>query len=289
MKHNSRSTVSKMNEKFWDCYQTANTINRSLQCDRNYKTNNYNIAKTLVGNRGSELGYDEKRVRQLVRMILSGLFLFEMSVVQINSHGISLDGNNRIEAARRTGTYFLFRVLTSAIYNQTEPEKVLSVINRFNNYNPTSSANEQYKSALIVNSPLAQRLSDLRALKGLSHKDITINQMMTIVERNKQKTHSRKRGYDDYFDEEYTAYAMTPQFENEFDLACKVIEYFRGTTIQANTVLKQVLFMMWDDNKFDINRFSTALLKGKLVLDLEHLTPKTIRAAIGKVGVVRNY
>jgi len=228
-----------------------------------YQTKKYNLFKAVKGNRGEEKGYEEKRVKELVRLIESDAYYHDLSIIVVNKNGVGIDGMNRVEALRRTGNYVIFRVVVNPEYQNEK--NLLPIIARINGYNPMWSAKQQFLAALVTGNKLAHLLSYLRAdvvanSVKLAENDISVNQMMTLVERNKNKTHSRKRLLSEYDNEAYLTYAQTDQFEEEFKFACKVIEYFKDSTIDACRILEQLLFLMWTTN-FNKNLFYYNLLK----------------------------
>ena len=250
------------------------------------QTTNYTIFKPLFANRGKVNGFEEKRVLNLMKLIMDNTYYHEMSIVLINKDGVSIDGANRIEAHRRTKTPVLFRVLTNEIYNGSVRNS-LNIVTVFNGFNPIWTAKQQFETAYQVGSKLAQLLSSIRAdFVGQSIKlaegDIRVNLMMTLVERNKKKTHSRKRGFLEFFNSDYLKYAQTDEFLNEFKFVCKVIEYFKDSPFDAARILKQLLFVMWDDNKFNSNKFFRNLVKRGFIVDVTESREKgkLIRAKI---------
>jgi len=274
-------------------YRTVSSL-KGLKSNENCKTKNYDMFTTLVGNRGEDKGYEEKRVQKLVALILSGNYFEAMSIILVNKSGISLDGNNRIEAARRTNTYVIFCVMTEAKYNGSTTE-VLKVVTKYNDCNPTWSAIQQYKTALKEGSILAKKLEDLRAAFAASSNgtflatDITVSQMMTVVERSTAKTHSLKRNFSEYFNDDFTKYALTSQFANEFNFVCRVIQYFKVGALSTNTnaILKQVLYVMWSDSKFNMDIFEKNLRHKSKGFNIIDAKANTIKAKVIELGVVR--
>jgi len=259
---------------------------KGLKSNEIVQTFKYDLFNAIFANRGKELGFDEKRVQNLVKLILSGEYFSEMSIVLVNKNGVTLDGANRIEAHRRTNTPVLFRVLTDDAYNGTITDN-LKIVARYNDFNPMWTANEQFKTAFQAGSVLAKLLASHRAdIIGASMKlaenDISVNLMMTLVEKNKKKCHSRKRSFIEYFNEEYLKYAQTAEFVEEFEFVAKIIEYFKDSPFDAARILEQLLFVMWDDSKFNKNKFFHNLLKkGFVIPDLDSKNKgKMIRAKI---------
>jgi hypothetical protein len=251
-------------------YRMVNSL-KGLKPSEIVQTLKYEMFTALFANRGKEKGFDEKRVQRLVALIESGEYYHEMSIVIVNKKGVSIDGANRIEAHRRTGTPVLFRVLTSAMYNGTITQS-LKIVTVYNDNNPTWTANEQFNTAYQTGSVLAQLLASLRAdIIGqsikLNEKDISVNLMMTLVERNKKKTHSRKRIYSEYFNEDFLKYAQTSEFLNEFIFVAKIIEYFKDSAFDVARILEQLLFVLWDDSKFNCDKFFRNLLKKGFVIE----------------------
>jgi hypothetical protein len=253
-------------------YRMVNSLKglKGLKSSEIAQTTNYSMFAPIFANRGKEKGYDEKRVQALVKLIESGEYFYDMSVVMVDKSGVTIDGANRIEAHRRTKTPVLFRVLADAMYNGTVIE-TLKVVTTFNGFNPTWSAKEQFDTALQAGSVLAKRLSSLRAdfvgdSVKVSENDITVNLMMTLVEKDKKKAHSRKRNFREYFNDEFLKYSLTNEFAEEFVFVCKVIEYFKDSAFDAARILEQLLFVMWDDNKFNRNKFYHNLLKKNFVI-----------------------
>lgn len=257
-------------------YRTIRTLKEFLTIAPNeiVQTKNYDLFETLDGNRGKENGYDEKRVRILVEKMTNGTFYQEMSVIMVNLSGISIDGRNRIEACRRTNSYVIFRVLFGEIYNTKDKLKLLVVVATYNATNPIWTAKELFDCAVIIKNPLAILLSELRAEFianniRLSEGDISVNQMMTLVARNKFKTHSTKTSLDAYLNADYLKYAKTSQFKDEFGFVCEIIGYFKDSPIDACRVLEQLLFLMWDDDKFNKNNFLLNLRIKGFKIDLD--------------------
>lgn len=290
MKNNSKDKDAKSP---MSVYRTVSSLKR-LKSNENCKTKNYDMFTTLVGNRGEDKGYEEKRVIKLVALILSGNYFEAMSIILVNKSGISLDGNNRIEAARRTKTYVIFCVMTEDKYNGSTTD-VLKVVTKYNDCNPTWNAIQQYKTALKEGSVLAKKLEDLRAafVAGSNGtfvaNDITVSQMMTVVERNTAKTHSTKRNFSEYFNEDFTKYAQTSQFEKEFNFVCRTIQYFKVGALSANgnTILKQVLYILWTDSMFNMSIFEKNLHMKSKGFNIADTKSSTIKAKVIELGVVR--
>lgn len=266
-------------------YRNVNSI-RGLKPSEIVRTTKYGIFKTLFANRGKAKGFDEKRVQNLVKLIENGTYYHEMSVVIVNKNGVSIDGANRIEAHRRTETPVLFRVLTNKLYNGTV-RNTLNIVTVYNGFNPTWTAKEQFTTAFQIGSKLAQLLASHRAdyvgqSVKLTENDIRVNLMMTLVERNKKKTHSRKRGFIEYFNDDFLKYAETDEFVTEFNFVAKIIEYFKDSPFDAARILEQLLFVMWDDSKFNPDKFFKALLKKGFVVNITdgRQKGKLIRAKI---------
>lgn len=274
-------------------YRTVSSLN-GLKSNEILKTKKYSIFATLVGNRGEKQGYEEKRVQKLVALIKSGNYFEAMSIILVNRKGIALDGNNRIEAARRTNTYVLFCVMTEAKYNGSKSETI-SVVTQFNACNPTWTAVQQYKTALEEGCELAHIIEDLRAdfVAGsngtFKTTDITVSQMMTVVERSSIKTHSLKRNFSEYYNQDYLTYAKTSQFKKEFDFVCRIIQYFKVGALSTNTnaILKQVLYVMWTDNKFNMDIFEKNLRHKSKGFHITEAKSNIIKAKVIELGVVR--
>jgi len=285
---NTTTNTSEVNPLI--CYRTVDSI-IGLKSNQIYKTKNYDMFATLVGNRGEKLGFEEKRVLKLVALMTSKEYFEEMSIVMINKNCISLDGNNRIEAARRMNMYILFRVLTANIYNGTGSE-ILSIVSKYNACNPTWSAIQQFKTAIHDGCKLAILLDKLRSnisseLVNFSEADLSVNQMMTLVERNKAKTHSRKRNFSEYYNEDYLKYAKTESFVEEFYFVCKVIVYFKDGALSSHTngILKQLLLVMWDDSKFNKDVFLRNLKRKGFTVG--NTKSSTFNSKVIELGVVR--
>lgn len=261
----------KNNVAFFPNYKVVNSL-RGLKSNEIYQTSKYSLFTALVGNRGEKLGFEEKRVRELIEKIKEEVYKHHLSVIIVNKSGIGIDGMNRIEALRRTKNPVIFRVVLEPEFNDSN-SNLLNIVAIFNNSNPTWTANQQFRAALEVNNPLAHLLENLRAAVvaqsvKLRTNDISPNQMMTLVERNKLKTHSRKRNLIEYSNAEYLKYAQSAEFEAEFRFVCKVIEYFKDSAHDACRILEQLLYLMWDDSKFNRNAFYYNLVKKGFVINI---------------------
>ena len=268
-------------------YRPVNSL-RGINPNEICMTKNYNLFKPLFGNRGKENGFDEKRVQTLVNMIIAGTFIFDLSIIMVNKKGICIDGVNRIEALKRTNNYVIFRVVANLAVNGTE-SNTLNIVSEVNDYDTRWKPTEVYNTAFMTGKPLAELIDIMRAdvishNEKLSAKDLKTNLMMTLLERNKNKTHSLKRKLKEYDNEEYLAYAKTEQFRKELEYICKVIAYFKDSRFEANRIVEQLLFIMWSVENFDKDLFFRNLLKHGF--DIPIVKSNVIRAKIAELATV---
>lgn len=269
-------------------FQTVKSL-ANLKANVIYQTTSYNLFKPIVGNRGEDKGFEEKRVRRYVKLIEDGQFFDELSVIIVTADGRIADGVNRWEACKRTNRPILFRVLSQPMFNQDD-NVLLNIVAIFNGSNPTWSANQQYKAAKIVGMKLALQLSLLRSQIvmrdiRLSEKDISPNLMLTLVARDPKNTKARKKNLSEYNNNEYYAYAQTEEFFEEFEYVARIISYFKDGMFDASKVVKELLSLMWGDANFDKDAFYTNLLKKGF--KAKNNTVKPIKAEILRLASMR--
>ncbi len=254
-----------------DDYREVNTL-KGCKSNEIVKITNYKLIKTMPYNRGQIVGFDEKRVKGLIQIYESGRYYDEMSVIIVNKSGYPLNGNNRVEMAKRLGIPLLVRVLTAPIYNENL-EKLIEIITVYNSKNPAWSAREQFRTALLMENKLALQLDTLwsRIIANnprLSVNSITKNQMIVMLKRNPAMTKATKVDYADFNNSDLWEYAKSEEFEEELKYISNIVSYFKDSPIQANGVLIQLFKFMWSNYpKFNKERFWKNLLDYGFVLD----------------------
>jgi hypothetical protein len=121
---------------YFNQYREVNSL-ENLEHDRNYKTSNYDMFTHLIHNRGTETGYDTKRVEEIMELVLTNKFYFELAIVSINLSGIGLEGNCRIEAFKRLKIPILFHLCIDERLNVENKIQLLSQMTVYNSYNPS--------------------------------------------------------------------------------------------------------------------------------------------------------
>lgn len=252
-------------------YKLVTTIAEfnSLKSNEIACTKNFKLFNHILGNRGKETGFDEKNVKGLTKIIDSGTYYHELSVITVNKKRTAIDGNNRIITHTRKGLFIFFRVMTADLYNPKDQSKLMIIVANINGYNPSWSAKTMFETAYYLGSGLAHRLADLRSevcanIPCLSEGDITVNQMMNWIKRDKNHPKASKTNFSEYYEkEEYLNYALTPEFAEEFAYICNVIAYFKNTPFDPARILEQLLSLMWGNDDFNRGKFYTTLLAKK--------------------------
>lgn len=226
------------------------------------RTKLWDFFKPIEGNRGKTQKYDEKRVRNIIKIIESGNYYEELSIVIVNKKGIIIDGVHRVEALRRLKMFVYFRMLTSDLYNPKDPSDLMLVVSTINTYNPAWTAKEMFETALLLGNKLATLLDDLRCDVVTSNEfplvegDIRINTMMVLVKRDPKQTHGRRVNFGDYYcDDKYLQYAQSPEFADEFKYVCKIIAFCKSTEYDSVRILEQLLNVMWTEPNFNRDVF----------------------------------
>lgn len=245
-------------------YKTVEFIKqmRNLNSAEVQRTKLYDFFKPIEGNRGRTQQFDERRVKNLLKIIDSGNYYEELSLVIVNKKGTIIDGVHRVEALRRRDMFVYFRMLTSDRYNPKNPADLMLVVSTINTYNPAWTAKEMFETALLLGNKLATLLDDLRCGIVTSNKfplvegDIRINTMMVLVKHDPKQTHGRRVNFGDYYcDDKYLEYAQTPEFAEEFEYVCKIIAFCKSTEYDSVRILEQLLNVMWTDTNFNRDIF----------------------------------
>lgn len=131
------------------------------------------ILNNTVGNRGTEEGFVEAKVLHFNKLKDKGTYLKDLEVIFVNSNGDVLEANNRLESAMRRGEYVKFCVVEghSEKLQSTDANVRLNETSSFNDMTSRWTGNENFKSAIATDIPLA----------------ILINQYLTS-EKNQYKT-----------------------------------------------------------------------------------------------------
>jgi hypothetical protein len=256
------------------------------------RTKLYDFFKPIEGNRGRTQKFDEKRVRNIVKIIESGNYYEEMSLVIVNKKGTIIDGVHRVEALRRKDMYVYFRMLTSDRYNPKNPADLMLVVSTINTYNPAWTAKEMFETALLLGNKLATLLDDLRCGLVTSNElplvegDIRINTMMVLVKRDPKQTHGRRVNFGDYYcEDKYLEYAQSPEFVAEFKYVCKIIAFCKSTEFDAARILEQLLNVMWTDANFNRDIFyANIIVNGFKIAESATNRAKAIRNKILELG-----
>lgn len=272
-------------------YQTAKKITKSLQSNVIYMTTE-NILKPVIGNRGRETGIQKKRVRLYVNLILANSFFADASIIIVNYFGEIIDGTHRYLACIELGLPVYFKLTADPRFNVTDKDILLDNIAIFNGSNPMWTGKEQQQSAVISGSPLAIVFEDLQAEiiadpnLGITSKDLTTNQMHTLLIKNVRLLHGKKRDRSDFKDEELTKIASSPMFYDEIKQVCDVIRYFKVGSIRPSKVLERLMPLVWRGDVNIVLFYSKLLQKGFQFGRNEQVSSKTIEAKILKlVGV----
>ncbi len=278
-------------KSIYDYYRTVKTKKEfnALKPNEICKTTNFRMFKSLFANRGKEKGFDEARVLLLIALMKSERFFPEISVLVINKNGMCIDGMNRIEAHIRTGLPLLFKVVFDDRLNGDHATTITSVAT-INEYDPRWQPKEIGATVRMLKNPLVKQFDNLTAdllsryEKLSASKDLRDNLLMTLVERNVNKTHSRKRLLPEYYNDKFLAYSQTEEFKEELNFVCRVLSYFKDTDYEGNRMIEQVLFVMWGNENFNKNLFFHNLLKHNFKIKVTK--SKYIREKIAELAEV---
>lgn len=279
----------------FDNYQGVNSL-VNLVVGTIYRTKNYGMLKHLQFNRGTKVGYDEQTVVKFVEMYLQGYFIPEMSIVSINLDGISVDGNNRIEACKRLGIDVLFHICADAKINTKNQLKLTNILTIYNSYDPSWSRIEQQKCAESHNSPLALRLKALRDnlinnSKYLNERNLKTNLLMLLLDKFNLTSRMSKNIFEMFCNEVFFEYSNSEEYLETVRYICDVISALEKTKIlfksliDTSKVVDQVIKIMRTEYTFNKQQFLLNVLhEGFLVSNIKVSTVRTkIRDLSAKV------
>lgn len=253
--------------EFFKEYREVNSL-QNLSHDKNYITRNYDMFTHLKHNRGTETGYDEKRVMDIMMLVLTDNFDFELAIVAINLNGVSLEGNCRIEAFRRLGIPVLFHLCISKRLNTENEIDLLTILTRYNSYIPTWLNSQQLSTAELCQLPLATLLIDKRAsiianIDHITEKNLQTNFLFTLADRNNTNTHAKKRQFNEYNNRpDMIEFVTSEQFDKDILFFCDIIGILvNNSNVDRSKVIEHTLKAMRINPEFNRDVFLMRLRK----------------------------
>lgn len=279
-----------MYKEVYDLFKEVNSL-VNLDPTGIYKTKNFDMFIHLMFNRGTKCGYDEVRVKALVKMYYSGEFYPELAIIDVNRNGINLEGNCRIEACRRVETYILFHICFDSRLNIENGLELVNHMQVVNSYKPAWRNGQQFETAILAKTPLAILLDELQAMMmankkfKITTKSLTINQMMVLADIENLNTHSKCKNVGAYNNDKLYRYAKTRKYKKSLIYICEVITALVNSAIDTSKVIEQLMLIMrtYPEGLFNQEQFLSNVQKNGF--KVSQVKNELIYAEIKRMGI----
>lgn len=125
----------------------------NVKLNYNYVITDYSLLKPTPGNRG---GMENKRIKDFIKLIKSGLFDIDLYIVQVDVNGMIVEGHHKYEAFKALGLPIRITIVP--------PKTVIQISRVHSGTNPNWKPEQEFQSAITIGCKVAIELQKEKSI-----------------------------------------------------------------------------------------------------------------------------